>query len=481
MQKIINFTDNNKSYSKNIFHKEFLFVENVSKLKKINSYITLCIIQTNFNEADIKIIKKLKSLNKDTIFWLSSKELSKENILKANKININTVIPSPFDYTMVEDFFNERNRHISKNINQNKNYDYSCISNSKIMIVDDNLMNVELLKEILSEFNLSISAFLKPGEALKSVNKEKFDLFLLDIMMPGMSGFELAKKIKETSLNKNTPIVFISALSDSYTKIKGYDLGSFAYIEKPFDINIIKSQIFNILKTQKTQELISSGKESFLATVIHDLKTPINAGINALNLLLGHKIGSLKDSQQEIVEDILNSTKFMQDMVENLLCKNKMENDKIILNKQTYSLEELIKHCIESAKHIIIPKNQNIELQCDLENTFLQMDFLEMKRAINNLITNSSEYSQNGTKILINIFSAGKKIGFCVKDFGRGIDLKNPEEVFAQYMSLAKQNKRVGSGLGLYITKKIIEEHGGEIFLTSQVGIGTTITIYLPR
>ena len=113
-------------------------------------------------------------------------------------------------------------------------------------------------------------------------------------MMPEMSGFELARKIKDTQLNKDAIIVFISALSDSHNKIKGYDLGSFAYIEKPFDVNIVKSQIFNILKSKKAQEVISSSKESFLATVAHDLKTPISAGINALNLLLGENLGELE-------------------------------------------------------------------------------------------------------------------------------------------------------------------------------------------
>lgn len=477
MPKITNSTNNDKDYLKDNLYRKFLFVDNISGLRKLTPEIELCVIQSNFKESDLKLIKKIRMANKNTEFWMSSENLSKENILFANKIGIKTVVSSPIDNKMVEEFFNNKN---GLYIQEELDYDFSNISNSKVMIVDDNLMNVELLEEILSKFNLNISSFLKPKEAYQAVLHEKYDLFLLDIMMPDMSGFELAKKIKEIPHNKNVPVVFISALSDSHNKIKGYDLGSCAYIEKPFDVNIIKSQIFSILKTRKSQELLASNKEDFLATVAHDLKTPISAGINALNLLLNENLGELEDDQHEIVEDILNSTKFMQDMVENILCKSKIEGNKITLNKQVCSLKKLIEHCIDLTKYILAPKNQQIHLKCTLDNTLLPFDFLEMKRAIHNLIANASEYSPVGSKIIVNIFDAGDKMGLFVQDFGRGIDLKHQKDVFTQYMSMAKEYKRVGSGLGLYITKKIIEAHGGDIILDSKVGYGTKITILLP-
>lgn len=479
MPEIINSLNNDKDYLKNNFNREFLFVDKVSNLKKIKPEVELCVIQSDFNKSDLKLIKKAKTTNKKAEIWICSKYLSKENIVIANKIGVKTVISSPIDYKMVEEFFNKKNGiHINKKAVID--YDYSCVVSSRVMIVDDNLMNVELLKEILSKFNLKISAFLKPKEACQAMLHEKFDLFLLDIMMPEMSGFELAKRIKDTPHNQNVPIIFISALSDSHNKIKGYNLGSFAYIEKPFDVNIIQSQIFNILKSHKTQEIISTNKEDFLATVAHDLKTPINAGINALNLLLNEDVGELEENQLELVEDILNSTKFMKDMVENILCKNKIESDKVILSKNVYSLKELVEHCIEITKYILIPRKQKIQLDCKISNTLLPMDFLEMKRAVHNLIANASEYSPDSSKILIKIFDTEDKIGLSVKDFGRGIDLVHQKDVFSQYMSLAKKYKRVGSGLGLYITKRIVEAHGGEITLKSKIDYGTKITIFLP-
>lgn len=479
MPEIIKPLNNDKICIKNNFHHEFLFVDNVFNIKKIRQGIKLCIIKSDFDKAELRHIKKLQATNKKTEIWICSNCQSKENITFANKIGIKTIVSSPIDLKMVEDFFiNERGLIVEKS--SDAEFDYSAIANSRVMIVDDNSMNVELLEEILSKFNLQISTFLKPKEACQAMLHEKFDLFLLDIMMPEMSGFELAKKIKDTPHNHNTPIIFISALSDSHNKIKSYNLGSFAYIEKPFDVNMIKSQIYNILKNQKAQEILTSDKENFLATIAHDLKTPISAGINALNLLLDRNLGELETDQHELIEDILNSTKFMQDMVENILCKNKIEGDKINLSKNVHSMKELIEHCIELTKYILVPKRQKIKLECNLVNTLIPMDFLEMKRAVHNLIANASDYSPEGGKILIEIFKDGPNIGFYVQDYGKGIDLLNQQDVFLQYMSFAKKYKKVGSGLGLYITKKIVEAHDGTITLKSKINQGTKITILLP-
>lgn len=479
MPEIINPTNNDKNCLTNNLNHEFLLVENVFSIKKIKQEIKLCIIKTEFTKAELKHIKRLKTTNQHAEFWICSNYQSKENIISANKIGIKTIISSPIDNKMVEEFF-IKERGLILNRKNEAELDYSCIADSKVMIVDDNPMNVELLEEILSKFNLKISSFLKPKEACQEMLHEKFDLILLDVMMPEMSGFELAKRIKDSASNKNTPIIFISALSDTHNKMKGYNLGSFAYIEKPFDLNLIRTQIYNILKNQKAQEMATSDKENFLATIAHDLKTPINAGINALNLLLDNNLGELEDNQQEIISDILNSTKFMKDMVENILCKNKIEGDRINLAKNIYSLKELVEHCIEITKYIIIPRKQKIQFKCNISETLVEMDFLEIKRAVHNLIANASEYSPEGGKILIEVFENGSDIGFYVQDYGKGIDLVNQQDVFLQYMTFAKKYKKVGSGLGLYITKRIIEAHNGKINLESKLNEGTKITVTLP-
>lgn len=479
MPETINSSEKFRRHPEKDFHQRFTLINNVENLCNIKSDTELCIIQTDFTPSNLNDIKKYKEKNSNIEVWISTYDLSRENILAANKIGIKTVICSPINEDTVKEFFKNKD---SQYVNEENsiNYNYLEVKDSKVMIVDDNLMNIELLEEILSKFDLKISSFSKPKDAYQAILNENFDLFLLDVMMPEMSGFELAKKIKETPQNQNVPILFISALSDTRSKMKGYNLGSFAYIEKPFDVNMIKSQIFNILKNRKTHELLSQDKDIFFATVAHDLKTPIRAGINALNLLLNENLGSIEGDQQEIIEDILYSTNFMKDMVDNILCKNKIESNQMHLSKQVYSLKELVENCIELTKYILSAKKQKIKFKCSTKNVLLPFDFLEMKRALHNVIANASQYSPEGSPIMINITQSGDKMCLSVQDLGNGIDLKNQEDVFLQYVSFAKKYKTVGSGLGLYITKKIVEAHGGEITLDSKVGYGTTVNILLP-
>lgn len=462
-------------------NEKFLFIEFLSEYKKTKKLdkIELCIIKTDFSKPDLKIISKLIQLNKFVEFWITTENFNRKNIVLANKIGIKNIIPFDFDKNLINNFFNKKDINFLKDKITSETT-YPSLNGLKVMIVDDNLMNVELLEEILSKLDLKISCHVKPNLAYEEILHEKFDLFLLDIMMPEISGFDLAKKIKETPHNKHTPIVFISALSDSENKIAGYDLGSCAYIEKPFDVNIIRSQIYNILKNQKIQEIISLKNDSFFATVAHDLKTPINAEINALNLILNNK-ENLDDFQQEILEDILNSTKFMQDMVQNILLKSTIEHGKMNLSKQICSLEELARHCIDLTKYILAEKKQRIIFKCRTNNALLPIDFMEIKRVIHNLIANASKYSPEGGKIIIEIFNCDTNIALSVQDFGVGIALKDQQDIFLQYMTLAKKHKTVGSGLGLYISKRIVEAHDGEILLESKQGWGTKITMILPQ
>lgn len=475
MQKIKSFT----KPSKMDFYSMFVFIDNIKNIGQLRHEIELCIIQTDFSDKEIYAINDFKKQYQSVDFWLCSQDLSKKNISIANKMGIKTVISPPINNETIEEYFISK-YGIKPDKDALNDWDYKDIAGLKIMIVDDNKMNIELLEEILSKFNLEISSYLKPKEAQKALSKDKFDLFLLDIMMPEMSGFELAEKIKQIPEYQNIPIIFISALSDSQNKIKSYNLGSFAYIEKPFDVNVLRTQIFNLLKNKKAHELVASNKDCFLATIVHDLKTPISAGINALNLLLNKKLGNLEEPQHEIVEDLLNSTKYMQDMVENILCKNKIENNKITLSKQIHCIKELVKHCINITQYVTTEKNQKIKLKCNVENSLLPLDYVEIKRALHNLIANASAYSPKNSEIVIEIFKKNEKMGISVQDSGHGIEIEDQDEVFYKYMSLAKKHKTVGSGLGLYITKRIIEAHDGDIILESKPGFGTKITILLP-
>lgn len=337
------------------------------------------------------------------------------------------------------------------------------IKGMKVMIVDDNEMNVTLLEEMLSETGLVIKSFTNPFNAVDAVSKEAFDLFLLDIMMPDMSGFELGEIIRKSELNSKALIMFISALSDAKHKITGYNLGSCAYIEKPFDVAVVRCQIINALKTKQLNDAMCDTKESFLTMITHDLKSPVNSEIFAFeNLLKNFNVSNDKD-KEEIISDILGATKYMKNLLENVLNKYRCENNKYCLIKEKHSIKRLVEETIEETKYSMLNKNQGIHLTNRAKTKFIQMDFYEMKRVLHNLLTNSMEYAPRNSVIEIDISENKKYVVFSVKNENNGLVIENPQDLFDKFVSRAKKNKKISSGLGLYIAKKTVEAHNGSI------------------
>lgn len=460
--------------SNRIENDNLIFVENAKHLINVDlSKKSLCIIKTDF--SDTNIIRKICRENPELEVWLASEDISRKNILTANSCGVKNVISYPVDARLVQDFFKDKNKSVTFD-------DFSPVflKGMKVMIVDDNQMNIDLLVETLSPLGLELYTYIKPIEASKIVNLEKFDLFLLDIMMPEMSGFDLAKVIKTTTINANAQIMFISALSDPENKILGYNLGSCAYIEKPFNVNVVRSQIYNTLKTKRLQDALLDKKETFLAMVTHDLKSPVNAEICALELLLNNRKSSLDEFQNEIIGDILGAAKYMKNLVENILQKYRTDRGKQILHKTRFSLEMLTVQCVEELQYLLEDKHLEIDTKSSLKNVETYFDCLEIKRVIHNLLINAIEYSNKNSQITINLYEENKEACFSITNSGTMINLENPNLIFEKCESFAQKQKSIGTGLGLYISKRIIDAHGGRIFAKSE-NSQTTFIFTLPQ
>lgn len=350
-----------------------------------------------------------------------------------------------------------------------------------IGIVDDNMMNITLLEEILSEFpNFEIHSYQKPELLLKELNQIDFDLFLLDILMPTMTGFELTEKIKLNQYNETTPIVFISALSDTEQKLSAYNLGAYSYIEKPYDINLVKTQIYNLIKNINEQKIEEKTKDNFVAMLTHDLKSPINAEIQALELLIRKSFGQISETQNEVLGGILNSAKYMKQITDKILCHYKQKNGTLELKKENYPLNILITESINEMDFLFKEKNQKIIFNNNTQTSNTFIDTIEIKRVLTNILSNAIEYSPQNGEINVELDNNKDFFVIKIKDSGYGVDMGICSNIFDEYMSLAKEQKRIGFGLGLHICKIIIEAHNGIIKMFSEKGKGTTIEFSIP-
>ena len=497
----------------------------------------------------------------------------------------------------------------------------------KILIVDDNPINAELLKETVEQLNKI--AFIAYGgkKAIELAQNYSFDLILLDIMMPEISGFELIKKLKNDVKNTQTPVIFISALNDTKDIVKGLDLGSYDYITKPYNIDELKARVSSVLRIKdlqdelrqekekfdqinkfsadgiiilnsefeitscsdrfiewmginkddnkneiigknlfkliqnsdenvqfynsylnsnsldfvnpessdlqsfdpknsdllkeftikhsdkikyieinsskmqnnkdetegyvlvlrdiSAQKEVEKQKETFIATLTHDLKTPIRAEMRSLELLLKGSFGELTSDQKEIINEILLSSKFMSGMVNTLLAGYKYDNGKVDIHKDKVDLNEIIKLCNSELKYLVQEKNQNLTFEHQNQNQIIYADYVEIKRLVTNLLSNALNYTSEGGTITIisEIENAGienKYVKVSVIDNGRGISQSQIPHLFDKYTSYSKKFRQVGTGLGLYVAKQILEAHDGHITVKSEEGKGSEFTFYLP-
>mgnify|MGYP000221084629 CR=1 FL=1 len=215
-----------------------------------------------------------------------------------------------------------------------------------------------------------------------------------------------------------------------------------------------------------------------IAAIIHDLKNPLHQ-IKGLTHLL--KVDGLdKHETVEFLETIFN---YSSDLVHNLLEIFEIEGENFQLNREPINLTELMKTIVQTNRLAAKEKNIRIETAYYADPCNIVVDRIKLTRAINNLISNAIKFSHAGTKIVVSLAPINGFIEVTIKDSGIGIDSTAQKFIFDRFSKYRRKGTKgeKTTGMGLFITKKIVEAHKGEIFCESEAGIGTTFTIKLKR
>lgn len=229
---------------------------------------------------------------------------------------------------------------------------------------------------------------------------------------------------------------------------------------------------------QKEKE-INDLKEDFLAMLTHDLKVPIIAQDNTLDLLLEEKFGPLSDVQKEAIRNIKVSNCDLRHLVESLLESHKFEKKGFVPKiQENVSLREFIDDIILQAKSIADLHNKTLRLYDRLEPNFkISTDVFLLKRVVQNLILNAITYGINSEYIDITLENSDSNYYIRVKDWGLGISKENLDKIFNKYYSAAELYSKTGMGLGLYLSNKIVNVLGGEINVQSEINKGSEFSI----
>lgn len=234
-----------------------------------------------------------------------------------------------------------------------------------------------------------------------------------------------------------------------------------------------------LLRNITAYKELDFAKTNFIATVSHELKTPISSMKMGTQLLKNEKFGTLNEQQKELLKSIDEDGDRLLNITGELLNLSQAESGNIRLNIQDCNVSELVKKAVSN--NLIVAENKEIQLETEIkteENSIVKADFDKTVWVLNNFLTNAIKHSEIGQKITIKTESISGKIKFSVQDFGKGIDSKYHSKVFDRYFQVPEDFQN-GTGLGLAISKNFIEKQGGEIGVDSSVNEGSIFWVIL--
>lgn len=216
-----------------------------------------------------------------------------------------------------------------------------------------------------------------------------------------------------------------------------------------------------------SERKLQAQRETFVASLGHDLKNPTIAQIRSLELLLKGSFGEITLEQKELLEMVLDSCRYMNGMLSSLLTTYRNEGGSIKLHFQEFSLPELVNECVSEMIYVAKDKGINIEIRDCFNKSNINADRIQIKRVIMNLLSNGIKYAYSNTKLDLKIYNNDSDAFFEFNNESPYIPEEKQKAIFAQYVSYASAHKELGIGLGLYASKKIIEGHNGKIFVKS--------------
>ncbi len=247
---------------------------------------------------------------------------------------------------------------------------------------------------------------------------------------------------------------------------------SSAYIQ-PKNENDTSKYVF-VIRNVHYQKEMDRLREDFIATLTHDLRTPAVASIQTLEYFINGKLGELTDKQLLLLQTMKKSNEDMLGLVNTLLEVYKYEAGRLKLVKTPFDFSMLVEECISQVKPIADSKNQTIENSFkNLENYQVIADRNEIRRVIINLLGNAIKYTKDGGLIEIRTEIEDNDLHFAVKDNGEGIYKQDIPKLFKRFAQGTQEKRSISTGLGLYLSKQIIDAHGGKIWLESDKGKGS--------
>lgn len=365
-------------------------------------------------------------------------------------------------------------------------------SDYRILIVDDVMSNVLLLKILLNNVKFQVITARDGFECLKKAHEEHPDIILLDVMMPVMSGIQTAEKLKGDDDTKDIPIIFLTALNSSSDVVQGFKAGASDFITKPFNKEELLVRVRHQIALVAAQRTIKrqndelkrtiANRDRMYSVIAHDLRSPIGTVkmvIDMLGLQLTPDI--IGDENAELIRQADKEVDQVHTLLDNLLKWTKSQTGRLQVAAVDFDIDENILGVIEvfnivaDVKHITLEyvERSHIDIHADpdLFNTIMR-----------NFLSNAIKFSNEGGKIEVSCTREGDYAKVSIRDHGVGIKEENLIKLFdthTAYSTDGTYNEK-GSGLGLLLCKDFAVKNGGDVYVESKEGEGSTFSFTVP-
>lgn len=371
------------------------------------------------------------------------------------------------------------------------------MSTLKILVIDDEPGIRSGISRILRNFRVDYpfmdEAFefevqeASTGEAgLERIVSDQPDILLLDNKLPGIQGVEVLEHIRKNQLN--IIVVMITSYASLELAVKATSDGAYDFIPKPFTPQELKSSIENITKRvflkKMTNKLQESGKQirfQFLSVLSHELKAPLNSIEGYLQLIKERQAGPELASYDQMVDRMLERIKGMRSLILDLLDLTRVESGKGKRELKMLDLSGVARTALDTMMPYSIQKDVRLNLLCDGQ-VMMNADSEEMEIIFNNLISNAIKYNKAGGEVSCSVGRVGDCVEILVEDSGIGMSQEEIGRIFGDFVRIKNEKTKhiTGSGLGLSIVKKLIDNYQGKIEVFSQPDKGSQFKVKLP-
>jgi signal transduction histidine kinase len=371
-------------------------------------------------------------------------------------------------------------------------------SGERILVVDDNTdMRDYITRHLGARWN--VTAVGDGFAALEALRRERFDLVVSDIMMPGMDGLALLREIKSDAAWPGTPVILLSARAGEEARIEGLGAGADDYIVKPFSSAQLLAQVNAQLTIQRTRqesarererllaleraakreaEAANRAKDEFLAMLSHELRNPLAPIVSSLRLM------RLTGPPSPALDILERQAGHLTRLVDDLLDVSRITRHKIELRMRRAELAEVVDKALEIANPLLEERNHRIDTrEVPRQGLSVDADPERLAQIIFNLLSNAAKYSERNSTITLRAWAEKDRVRLSVKDEGVGIAPEMAHlifELFAQQPQTLERSQG-GLGLGLAIVRHLTQLHGGTVSVVSEgVGTGSEFTLELP-